>query len=165
MLVLSIDVKDLKRFMEYMRSNSFNVVEDVHSVLEDSSELLIMYVFDEKNNLSAILLAHYIDSHYASIVDLPQEADDMMLLRSLLDANRSGDFWQAPVEPVLAVIFNENILRVINRYSDEYYPKSIKYVNTYLSMSKNTNLLKSLIDSFISMAKDISRSRKIDSYG
>jgi len=65
----------------------------------------------------------------------------------------------------LAVIFNENILRVINRYSDEYYPKSIRYVNMYLSISKNTDLLKSLIDSFISMAKDINRSRKIDSYG
>jgi len=165
MLVSFINVKNLKRFIEYMRSNNFNVIEDVHSVLEDSSELLIMYVFDERNSLSAIFLVHYIDSHYASIVDLPQEADDMMLLRSLLDANRSGDFWQTPVEPILAVIFSENILRVISRYCDEYYPKSIRYVNIYLSISKNTDLLKSLIDSFISMAKDISKSHKIDSYG
>jgi len=140
-----------------MRSNSFNVVEDIHSVLEDSSELLIMYVFDERNSLSAILLIHYIDSHYASIADLPQEADDITLLRNLLDTNRSEDFWQTPVEPILAIILNENILRIINKYSDEHHPKSIKYINTYLTISKNTNLLKSLIDSFISMAKSMSR--------
>ncbi len=162
MLILFIDVKDLKKFIEYIKSNNFDVIEDVHSILEDSSELLIMYAFDKKNNLSAIFLVHYIDSHYASIVDLPQEADDMVLLKSLLDANRSEDFWRTPIEPVLAVIFSENILKVINEYSDKYPLKSIKYINMYLSTSKNVDLLKSLIDSFISMAKNVSKSHKID---
>ncbi len=161
MLILSIDIKNLKKFIEYIRISGYNVIEDVHSVLEDSSELLTMYILDKLYNIVAILLVHYIDSHYAFLVDLPQGANDITLLMNLLNINKSKDFWQTPVEPLIAIIFNEDVVRIINRYNDEYPLNSVKYVNIYRSTSKNINLLKSLIDNLISIAKSISKNYKV----
>ncbi len=146
-IVIGLYVKDLNNFLNYVKAKGCNVAEGPHSVLLDDSEVGCWYILKNSKIIGEIVV-HYIDSHYEYLKTLPPQASDQDIIRALLEAEKQG-LWRVPVEPVIAVFYEEDvILRDILRYRDEYPDEKTKF--WFEKYSTNSSPYKNFIMSSLS---------------
>ena len=138
MLLSFIEVRDLNRFLEYLKSGGIDVEEYAHMVLPDSSEYEIIICRKNTDDI-AYIAAHYIDNHYAALAELPDNASDSEVLKALLSVNKNH-LWRVPVEPLAYVSNSYEFIRYVLRYVDDV-PEEAKqyltrYINSYNSVGK-----------------------------
>lgn len=129
MLLSFIEVKDLDRFFNYLRGLGFDVEEQAHMVLTDSSEYGL-YLLKKSDDIVALMAVHYINTHFKALVELGENASDTELLMALSAAGREG-LWRTPVEPLLYVAFEPTIIPLFTAYCDERSAEAERYVELY----------------------------------
>ncbi len=148
MAVISfIYVHDLNRFLSYLKEFGIDVDEYGHIVFPDSSEY-VMFLCRKNGRMIAYMAVHYIDTHYAALVNLSEDASDREIIEALINAEKSG-IWRVPVEPII-YIANDKFTRILNRYSDDFPENTLVYVNQYKG---ETTFLRNLISNMIDLAK------------
>lgn len=152
MIISFIAVRDLDRFLEYLRAFGIDVEEHAHTVLTDSSELEVL-VCARQGNVLAYMVVHYIDTHYAVLADLGENASDREILEALLSVNRRR-MWRALVEPIVFTTNSYEFLRIVNSYSDEVPQEGKRYVEGYMS-SPDGGLKIIDVDTVVSIAAKI----------
>ncbi|MEM2221614.1 MAG: hypothetical protein QXU34_07615, partial [Ignisphaera sp.] len=91
---------------------------------------------------------HYIDSHYAALNNLSENASDKEIIEALINAQKSG-VWRVPVEPIIYVA-TEEFIELLSRYSDDIPRDAAAYINQYRG---ETDLLKGLASSIVNLAR------------
>ncbi|NPA96634.1 MAG: hypothetical protein GXO32_03430 [Crenarchaeota archaeon] len=116
MFVIVKRVRDLNKFIDFLRREcGLEIVEGSHAVLPDGSEVGT-WCGARDGKFVVCFTSHYIDKHYDALRKLPPDADDVELLRVLIEADR--DVWRAPVEPVVVIGLEDWVARPIARYDD-----------------------------------------------
>jgi hypothetical protein len=154
MLVTFIDVRNGVKFIEFLKSLGYSVSEEMHSVLPDSSEYAI-YSCVKDGQLRAVFAMHYIDHHYAALVDIGENASDREVLEALLKARSEKGYWIVPVEHVLLVPLDYELLRAVESYSDEADERAVKYLEHYHSKASTwRDVLADLVPLLIRFSKE-----------
>jgi len=112
-----IEVKDLFKFIDYLRKHDYTVEEGAHSVLLDHSELAD-YKILKNNSIHGLMVAHYITQYYR--VEALNINDNDEYLRELLKVKHSGEKWAIPVNPVIIIDLSNELINVVSNYVDEY---------------------------------------------
>jgi hypothetical protein len=131
MMVGFADVKDLNKFVEYLSSVGIDVEEYTHVVLTDSSELEVMVCRKGGQDI-AHLVVHYIDTHYAALSKLRDDASDREILEALFLVDKK-DIWRIPVEPLIFVTRSYEFVRLVGMYRDDVPEEGKRYLEQYLS--------------------------------
>jgi hypothetical protein len=153
LLVSFIEVHDGIKFFEYLKSLGCQISEEVHSVLPDSSEYGL-YTCIKDNDIKALFALHYIDHHYAALLELEDNASDREVVEALLRAKDKG-VWIAPVEYVLFVPLDYTVIKNIASYVDEMQDKVSQYLEYYeKSESPWKNMLKDFTPALIAFSKE-----------
>ncbi len=118
MIMMMKEIKDLNKLIAMLIEQGYVVEEGMHAVLPDGSEIGVWKVIKEGMAV-ALLIAHYIDSHYVAIATLPENVDDTTFLRKLIECEASG-IWRTPVEPVLFLSMDPALIRAVIRYEDSF---------------------------------------------
>lgn len=148
MIVLSfIKVNDLNKFIDYLNNFNIDVDEYGHIVLPDSSEYTLL-ICKKSGRVIAYIAVHYIDSHYAALNNLSENASDKEIIEALINAQKSG-VWRVPVEPIIYVATGE-FIELLSRYSDDIPRDAAAYINQYRG---ETDLLKGLASSIVNLAR------------
>jgi len=144
-MMLKVRVRDLIKFIEYVRSLGVDVVEGPHIVLTDSSEVSSWYLRLGTSNIGYIV-AHYVDNHYLALHKLGDDATDREILEALIKAD-SEPKWAIPVEPVIVFLTNVSdkiraFIKMLKEYKDEY-PKANgdEILKEYLSNKNSVGIL------------------------
>jgi len=143
MVLLFVEVHDLDKYVEYLKSSCCEVEFENHVVDTDSSEYVLMVIRRRGNpQIDCVALAHFVDHHYYAIMNLPPSHTDRELIRALIEAE-NGAKWRAPVEPVIiACISEDEVVRVLQMYSDALPGKeALEAVDNYLSSHGDSKLL------------------------
>ena len=151
--VLFVQVKDLNKFFEFLKSKGLDIDEGMHSVLLDSSELGIWYGLKNGKKV-LIVISHYINSHYAVLAALPSNASDREILEALMKVDRSR-LWRVPVEPTIIVSNSEALGRIILEYQDDYPIDSQDFYRHYIMHGTNRDVLRSIVSNVASIAKEL----------
>lgn len=123
-------VKNLDKFVNTFKDDTYSVVYGPHVVLEDHSEISIFKV-QRGEEIVAYIVAHYITQYYRAIIS-GEYIDDEEYLRRLLEIKYSGQRWSIPVNPVYLVLYDESLLDRIKSYEDEYpVPDGERIVEEY----------------------------------
>jgi len=141
-VLLFVEVYDLDKFTEYLKSSCCDVEFENHVVDTDSSEYVLMVVRRRGNlQIDCLVLAHFVDHHYYAIMNLPPNHTDRELIQALIEAE-NGAKWRAPVEPVIVTCISEDdIVKVIQLYSDVLPGKeALEAVDNYLSSYGDSKL-------------------------
>jgi hypothetical protein len=117
MRIISFNVKDLDKFTELLKSKGYSVEYGPHAVLLDHSELSTITV-KKNNDVLMILIAHYITPYYRVEVSGVSSEDEY--LEKLISVKHSGEKWSIPVNPLIALIYNNELLDLVSNYSDSY---------------------------------------------
>jgi len=140
MAVLSfIYVNNLDMFISYLRKFDIDVYEYGHTVLLDSSEYA-MLICRKNGKIIAYIAVHYIDTHYAALINLKEDAQDREIIEALLNVEKNR-MWKVPVEPII-YIADDVFINIINKYIDEVPIEASIYLNIY----KNSNEVEFLRD-------------------
>jgi ABC-type oligopeptide transport system substrate-binding subunit len=134
MAILSfIYVNDLDIFISYLRKFDIDVYEYEHIVLLDSSEYM-MLICRKNGKVIAYIAVHYIDSHYAALINLKENAQDREIIEALLNIEKNS-IWKVPVEPII-YIADDEFINIINKYTDEVPIEASIYLNIYQSKNE-----------------------------
>ena len=117
MKIVLLSVKDKDRFIEAFREKGYEVEEGSHTVLLDHSEL-ISYKVRKNNEVYAVLIIHFITPYYR--VELENIKDENEYLRKLLRVKHGNEKWGIPVSPVIIVVLNDEVISLVENYSDDY---------------------------------------------
>jgi len=117
MKIVSKKVRDLDSFTKYFMEKGFSVEQGVHSVLLDHSELATIR-FKREGADAAVAVVHYISPYYR--VEMMNISDENKYLEELLKIKHSGEKWSIPVNPVIMILIDENLLNIVEEYRDEY---------------------------------------------
>jgi hypothetical protein len=148
--VVEVDkVKDLNKFLEALKASGFTVELGPHVVLEDHSELTSIKVL-KNGELAAYIVAHYITQYYRAVINGSYESDEKFLDR-LYEIKYSSERWSIPVNPLYAVVFNEEIIEIFDKYEDQYpVEDGERVVNEYRARNPNyKNIPRVLIARFL----------------
>ncbi|MCC6016384.1 MAG: hypothetical protein LM582_05005 [Desulfurococcaceae archaeon] len=149
MIVSFVNVKNLNRFIEYLKSVGVDVEEYTHVVLTDSSEFEIV-VCKKGGQDIAYLVVHYIDTHYAALSRLRDDASDREILEALFSVDKKN-IWRIPVEPVVFTSRDYEFLRIVNSYRDGVPEEGREHYEHYIKSPRS--VLKVIdVDVLISMA-------------
>lgn len=117
--VISFDkVKNLDMFIDKLGDYGFRVEHRSHVVLEDHSELSILEI-RRGDVLKAYIIVHYITQYYRAVIS-GNHVDDKTFLEKLLEIKYSGEKWSIPVNPVYVILFDRDVVNVLDNYSDTY---------------------------------------------
>lgn len=155
MLISFINARNGLHLFEYLKKLGCVIEEEAHTVLPDSSEYGL-YTCKKDNDIKAVLAMHYIDHHYAALMELRDDASDREVLEALIKAKQKG-IWIAPVEPVIYMSKDYEIVKKLSmNYSDEIPPESTKYLEKYFKIqTKWKNFIEDIIISLIKFAENI----------
>jgi hypothetical protein len=142
-------VRDFNRFLEALKTSGFTIELGPHVVLEDHSELTSIKVFKNRE-LVAYIIAHYITQYYRAVINGSYESDEKFLDR-LYEIKYSGEKWSIPVNPLYVVVFNEEILEILDKYEDQYpVEDGERVVNEYRARNPNyKNIPRVLVARFL----------------
>jgi hypothetical protein len=155
-LISFIMVSDGVKFFEYLKNLGCQVSEEVHTVLPDSSEYGL-YTCIKDGEVRAVFALHYIDHHYAALLELRENAGDREVLEALLKAWERG-VWIAPVEPTLFIVLDHAFVRHLMKYSDQVQFKAFQYLEHYQkSESPWKSVLKDLTSALVLYSKKMMR--------
>lgn len=141
MIIAFTFVNNLNKFLDHLKSVGFELEEDTHIVLLDSSEFDLI-ICRKGNGVVAYIAIHYIDAHYAVLSELKPDADNSEILKVLLSVDRNR-LWRIPVEPVIYVTNSYDFVRIMSRYADEIPREGSTYLESYL---KSDNSIKNVIN-------------------
>jgi len=139
----ALRVRDLNRFIDFLRGLGLSVVEGSHMVLLDGSEIGVWHAL-RGDEVVLSMAVHYIDAHYEALMKLPPDAGDEELLAALIEAERRG-LWRAPVEPVLLLVYSEEVAGRVMSYSDEPPPRAIEALRHFETHGSSRGLLAQLV--------------------
>lgn len=142
MIISFIDVGNLNKFLEYLRLFGIEIEEYYHMVLTDSSEFEIIICRKNSKDI-AYIAVHYIDTHYAVLSSLRDNASDKEILETLLSIDRKR-LWRIPVEPMIYITNSYEFIKIIMSYLDEVPEEGRVYLEKYLN--SNNNAKKYVID-------------------
>lgn len=110
-------VRDLDKFIGYLGEMGYDVEEGAHAVLLDHSELTD---FTVKNNgeIAGYIIAHFLTPFFRA--ELSDSSSDEEYLRKLVEIKHSGEKWRIPVNPLVIIVLDEEMFRLLEDYSDEY---------------------------------------------
>ncbi|ADI32401.1 hypothetical protein [Staphylothermus hellenicus] len=120
MKIISFHIKNLDGFLEKLKDLGYSIELGAHSVLLDHSELTSITV-KKKGSIELILIIHYITPYYR--VETMNISDEDKYLKELIRIKHSGEKWKIPVNPVIGVVMadnNEELMKMINDYKDDY---------------------------------------------
>jgi hypothetical protein len=117
MKIISFNVKDLDRFLELLKSRGYSIEYGPHAVLLDHSELSTI-IIRKNNDVLMTLVAHYITPYYR--VEASGVSDEDEYLEKLISIKHSGEWWRIPVNPLIAIIYDDELLDLLNNYADSY---------------------------------------------
>ncbi|MEM0027342.1 MAG: hypothetical protein QXT53_06945 [Ignisphaera sp.] len=160
MLISFVDAKNGLKFLEYLRNIGCTVDEEAHTVLPDSSEYGL-YTCRQDGILKAVFVMHYIDHHYAALMDLKDNASDREVIEALLKAKEKG-VWMAPIEPIIYIPVDYEIIKKLSIYGDDIPAEAAKHVEIYLN--SNTawrELLRESISSLIKFIQNIANTFEV----
>ncbi len=130
MKLITIAVKNLDRLLDVFKSKGYEVVLGPHSVLTDNSEIEEIRI-TRNGFLKAIIIAHYISQYYKVIIDT-EGCSDNEVLEALLKAKYSSQRWRVPVNPVAILVADDEVISVIDKYSDDYpCEEASRYLRIY----------------------------------
>ncbi len=115
--IISFNVKDLDEFLGLLRSKGYSIEYGPHAVLLDHSELSTITI-KKNNDVLMILIAHYITPYYR--VEVNGVSDEDEYLEELINIRHSGERWRIPVNPIIALVYSDELLDLISKYSDSY---------------------------------------------
>ena len=115
--VVRIPVRDVDKFVEYLRARGYEVEEGPHTVLVDQSEVVSVKV-EREGVIQGYAVVHFITPYYR--VELRGLQDDKEYLRALLEVKYSEEKWRIPVDDVAVVALSEELVQMLEGYSDEY---------------------------------------------
>ncbi|MEL9940589.1 MAG: hypothetical protein QW348_05955 [Ignisphaera sp.] len=160
MLISFVDAKNGLKFLEYLRSLGCTVDEEAHTVLPDSSEYGL-YACRQNGTLKAVFVMHYIDHHYAALMNLKDDASDREVIEALLKAKENG-VWMAPTEPVIYISVDYDIVKKLGMYVDEIPSEASKHVETYLNSNTSwRELLREVVPSLIRFVQNIASTAEV----
>ncbi len=137
MKIVTKSIWDLDSFIKYLESHNYSVEEGAHAVLLDHSEVLEIYV-RRSNELSAIFIAHYITPYYR--VELEDISSDDEYLKRLIEVKHSGAKWRIPVNPLIGVVLDDDVIKLVEDYRDSYpISDGEKLVEHYRSRNPSYN--------------------------
>jgi hypothetical protein len=104
----------------------------------------------KNGELAAYIVAHYITQYYRAVINGSYESDEKFLDR-LYEIKYSSERWSIPVNPLYAVVFNEEILEIFDKYEDQYpVEDGERVVNEYRARNPNyKNIPRVLIARFL----------------
>ena len=112
------DVRDLGALLNMLSSKGYKIEAGPHAVLEDHSEIASFKGF-RNGELAFVLVAHYISQYYRVIASGEYTSDEEFL-EKLLRVKYSGEEWSIPVNPVFIAVFQDDVARDLEGYSDAY---------------------------------------------
>lgn len=118
MKIVRFNVKNLLNLERYLREKGYRVEHGPHIVLLDQSELSSIKVLDSVGKEVCIMITHYVTPFYR--VELSNITNDDEYWAKLWEIKRSGEYWAIPVNPIIAVVFEQTFLDTIEQYRDEY---------------------------------------------
>ncbi len=151
MRIISIEVKDLDKLLEKIKATGLDVEYGPHAVLLDHSEVAGVRVKAGDTD-KAVIIAHYITPYYRA--ELSGKTSDDEYLEELLKIKHSGENWRIPVNPLIVIVFDDELVKLLEEYSDEYpVPDGARLVEEYRSRNPGyenipRSLLARMIDSF-----------------
>ena len=129
MKIVLLNVKNRDSFISAFEKSGYEVEPGPHTVLSDHSELT-SYKIVKNGEEHAIAIMHFITQYYRA--ELKNTVNDDEYLEELLRIKYSGEKWGIPVSPVIVVVLKEDVLNIIENYSDDYpVEDGEKLVNTY----------------------------------
>jgi len=149
MKIVIVEAKDRDRFLAVFRDAGYTVEEGPHTVLHDHSELASYTVKKDGEEL-AVVVMHYITKYYRA--ELKNIDDDREYLRELIKIKHSERDWGIPVNPVIVVAFKDEVLNLIENYSDSYpVEDGERLVSAYRSKSPDSiSMLQVLLTQILS---------------
>ncbi|MET1159755.1 MAG: hypothetical protein ABWW65_02230 [Thermoprotei archaeon] len=135
MKIVLLEAKDLDNLVNALRSSGYEIEEGPHAVLFDQSEVLEITL--RKNSTRAgILIAHYITPYYRA--ETAETDNDEEYLRELIRIKHSGEKWSIPVNPIIIIAFDKDLLSILDSYSDKYpVPDGETLVENYKKRNPN----------------------------
>ncbi|OYT40899.1 MAG: hypothetical protein B6U89_00725 [Desulfurococcales archaeon ex4484_58] len=135
MKIITLNVKNLDKLVKELESKGYSIEHGSHAVLLDHSELTSFRV--RKNGKEyGVFIIHYITPYYR--VEASNIVDDEEYLRRLIEIRHSGEKWGIPVNPIYAIIFNDEIINFLENYNDDYPVKDgEELVNVYRRRNPN----------------------------
>ena len=131
MKILSIEIRNLNKFLKHFENLGYEVVEGPHAILTDDSEIGVWYVRRD-NDIKAEIMAHYVDTHYWALMNISSSTSDKEIIRALIMA-QGMNLWRVPVEPIIVTIYEDALGKNIEKYSDDYESvEAIEAVRHYL---------------------------------
>jgi len=160
LLVSFITVYNGVKFFEYLKNIGCQISEETHTVLPDSSEYGL-YICFKDGETKALFALHYIDHHYAALLDLKGDASDREVIEVLLKAKDKG-VWIAPVEHVLFVVLDPAFARIITSYVDEEQDRFSQYLELYKKgESPWKGVLKDLVSALVAFSKEMLKNESL----
>ncbi|RLG84736.1 MAG: hypothetical protein DRO40_00115 [Thermoprotei archaeon] len=116
--LITMNVRDLDNLINKIVNSGYKIEYGAHAVLPDNSEIEEIYVF-KNERLLGIVIAHYISQYYKVIIE-NEEADDSTILKKLLEVKYSNNKWRTPVSPIAVLTDDDELVRIFEKYKDEY---------------------------------------------
>lgn len=157
MLISFVNVNDLNNFLKYLKTFGIEVEEHMHAVLTDSSEFEVL-ICRKKGIEIAYIAVHYIDSHYAVLSSLKDDANDKDVLEALMSIDKRK-IWRIPVEPIMFTTNNYSFIRIVYKYTDKAPEEGRIYLDKYLNSDSSTiNIID--VNMLLLMANNLKSSEK-----
>lgn len=116
MKIIQINVKDLRSFIKKFAEQGYVVEYGLHTILTDYSELASINI--KKNNKRiSIIIAHYISERYLSEQDALNIENYSI---ETTDFKHTESKWFIPVNPVIAIVLDNEVMNILTSYSDNY---------------------------------------------
>ncbi len=113
MNIVQIDVKNLGNLIKKIIDNNYSIEYKIHTNLNDQSKISVIKVKKNERDVS-IIIAHYITQFYST------EYSDDNSRDSAYDLTSTNTVYFIPVNPVIVIILDNNVMDLLMNYRDDY---------------------------------------------
>jgi hypothetical protein len=152
LIIVKKDIRDLNRFLRGLEDSGYTVEEGAHAVITDQSEIQSFRVLAD-GETAGIIISHYITPYYR--VEAANISDEDAYLKKLIEIKHSGEKWRIPVDDLIIIIIDEKLIRLVDKYRDEYPVKDgNELVEFYRARNPGfKNVVKSLLARILETVK------------